>query len=130
MATLQGVRNKHVKVVKALDMSKVSSNVEGMKSEQDDLPDPDALEELAEAMPRKVTLRNYVGAMGTLRAKGYSYQEVAEWLSKKLGAEVTRSQVSYLLNIPDYVLEREKEEAQAEEEADEREEESARDENG
>jgi cation transport regulator ChaC len=65
-------------------------------------------------MPRKVPLQSYKHAMLKLREKGYSYQEVAVWLSKQLDVPVTRNQVAYVVNMePDL----EQEEAEAEREA-------------
>ena len=38
--------------------------------------------------------------MFTMREKGYSFQEIAAWLSEKLGIAVKRSQVAYILTTP------------------------------
>lgn len=73
----------------------------------DEFPDPMLIEKLAEEESPKVPLRDYLSAMQTLRSKRYSYQEIADWLGERIGAEVTRSQVSYYLNAPADVLEAE-----------------------
>jgi hypothetical protein len=92
---------------------------DAMNNPDEDLPEPYDLAQEAEDMPRKVPLRRYHAAMSILRTKGYSFAEIAEWISKRLGVDVTRSQVSYLLSTPPEVLaeEEEAEEAQAEADA-------------
>ncbi len=72
---------------------------------ESDFPDPMLVEKMAEDAPPKVPLRDYLGAMQMLRAKRYSYQEIADWISEILGTEVKRNQISYLLNAPPEVLE-------------------------
>ena len=82
-------------------------------------PGPDEILEAAEAEPPKLNLRHYYAAMGTLRSKGYSFADVAKWLSEKLGAKVTRSQVAYVLTTPSEVLDAEAQDEDLEREADE-----------
>jgi hypothetical protein len=81
-----------------------------MNSDERDLPSPDALEDEVHLMPPKVPLRHYYGALKAMRDKGYSYAEVAQWISQKLGLEISRNKVAYLLNTPAHVLEAEDEE--------------------
>ncbi|MEO6002287.1 MAG: hypothetical protein ABIZ04_21160 [Opitutus sp.] len=71
----------------------------------DDLPDPRELEMEAESMPAKVPLADYRAAMQAMKDKGYSYREVAEWIEKKLGVQITRHQVAYVLNIDPMIQE-------------------------
>ena len=84
----------------------------------DEIPSPDMIAEKMRKMPRKVNLRLYAEAIHGLRKKGYSYAEIATWIAKELGAEVTRSQVSYILNAPSLVLDAEDQEAEEAAEAD------------
>lgn len=85
-----------------------------MNTEESEFPQPEVLEEAADEMPRKVPLQSYKHAMLKLREKGYSYQEVAVWISKQLDVPVTRNQVAYVVNMePDP----EQEEAEVEREA-------------
>ena len=67
---------------------------------EDELIDPDVLADMSDSMPTKVPLRRYLTAMSNLRAKNYSYAEIAAWMSKQLKVDITRSQVAYALNIP------------------------------
>ena len=69
----------------------------------------DELHTAAEEMPPKPPLRIYRATMDHLRTKGYSYQEIADWLSQQLGVPVKRAQVSYLLTTPSQVLEADEE---------------------
>jgi len=56
--------------------------------------------------------------MGTLRHKGYSFGDVAKWMSERLGAKITRSQVAYVLTAPDEVLDADAEAEALEHDAD------------
>ncbi len=51
------------------------------------------------AMPPKVPLKDYREALCGLREKGYSFQEIANWISELLGVEVNRNQVVYVVNM-------------------------------
>ena len=84
-----------------------------MNTEEAEFPPPDAVEEAADEMPQKAPLQSYRHAMLKLRKKGYSYQEVADWLSKQLDVPVTRNQVAYVVNM-DPGIEQEEEEAERE----------------
>jgi hypothetical protein len=89
-----------------------------MNPEEPEFPPADAVEREAEEMPLKLPLRNYKRAMDILREKGYSYQEVADWISKQLGVTVTRNQAAYIINLdPDIEREEDAAEQAAEEEA-------------
>jgi len=57
------------------------------------------------SMPPKIPLRDYKYAMEQMKAKGYSYQEVTDWICEFLGATVTRSQVIYVITTPSIVQE-------------------------
>ncbi|MGC4071871.1 MAG: hypothetical protein QM760_05025 [Nibricoccus sp.] len=91
-----------------------------MNSEQHELPTPDELEDIADAMPVKVPLANYRGVMVTLRSKNYSYQEIADWLAEALKVPVKRNQVSYILNTDPSVVEMDEQEEADSDAADER----------
>ncbi len=82
---------------------------------QNDLPDPRLLAEEAEVMPPKLPLRNYRDSMMSLRDKGYSYREIAEWLAERLGIEVNRNQVAYVVAADPAVQALEEQEEAAEE---------------
>lgn len=71
-----------------------------MNNEYPPLPSSEELAAEVNSMPRKIRLRNYLEPMSAMRAKGYSYAEIAEWMTEKLESEVTRSQVFYILNAP------------------------------
>ena len=83
-----------------------------------DFPSPYDLKLEAEGMPPKVSLSQYFGALKAMKSKGYSYAEVAEWISGRLGVEVTRNKVAYLLTTPPEVLDEDDRADQAEAEAD------------
>jgi transposase-like protein len=46
-------------------------------------PHPDALLREAEEEPSYRDLREYVPVISTLRGKGFSYRDIAEWLSER-----------------------------------------------
>ena len=46
-------------------------------------PAPEILEREAEAEPNRRFLRDYFGVIRTLREKGFSFREVAEWLNER-----------------------------------------------
>lgn len=83
-----------------------------------ELPNPNEIFEAADAEAPKLNLRHYAAAMRVLRAKDYSFADVAKWMSKKLGVEITRSQVAYILTAPDGALEADEEAEDLEREAD------------
>lgn len=69
-----------------------------MKREQR-IPTPDQLLAKAKALPRGVTLSDYLKVMWTLKdEKGYSLREIAAWLSDQLKVEVTHMQVYRAMN--------------------------------
>lgn len=80
---------------------------------------PDTLEELAAKAPPMVNLWEYKNAMEILREKDYSYQDVADWLNERLGSEVTRNQVAYVLNAHPMARKLEEEQEEGERMADE-----------
>jgi hypothetical protein len=82
-------------------------------------PDPDEILLAAENEAPKLNIRHYYAAMGTLRAKGYSFGDVAKWLTERLGTKITRSQVAYVLTTPTEVLDAMAEAEALEREADE-----------
>ncbi len=69
-------------------------------------------------LPRKVVLRHYRQPMDDMRSKGYSFREIADFFAEKLGIEVNRSQVVYLLSEDPRVIEYENEEDDKEAEED------------
>lgn len=66
-------------------------------------PPPEVLEQWAEEEPNLIDLSAYFGAMRTLRGKGFSYREIAEWLQQH-GVEVDHNSVYrvYMRNLSDY----------------------------
>ena len=97
-----------------------------MNDEENSLPSPDDAAEKVAEMPPKVNLRHYLGALEGMRAKGYSFREIAEWISEFLGVKINRSQVVYLLTADPDRLEEEAEDEYHEQEMDDRELEDAR----
>lgn len=45
-------------------------------------PPPEDVEHMADEEPNRRFLRDYIGAIRKLRDKGFSFREIAEWLSK------------------------------------------------
>ena len=90
-----------------------------MNEEFESVTTPDEFNEFVDSVPRKVNLRDYSAGIHALRRKGYSFAEIAEMASGKLGVKITRSQVAYILTTPPDVLadEEEAERMEAEEEA-------------
>ena len=80
----------------------------------------------AESMAIKVPLGDYRAAMQLMKDKGYSYREVAEWISEKLGVQITRHKVAYVLNTDPMVQELEDREEHDEKMMDEHDERSIR----
>lgn len=93
-----------------------------MNSDELNFPDPDELVREAGAMPPKVPLRDYFEALSAMRDKGYSYAEIAQWISEKLGVEISRNRVAYVLNTPPEVQDAEEHAEDMEDQADEAEE--------
>lgn len=64
---------------------------------------PESLAQKAAQMPWKenarINLLPYEDSIIALRERGYSYAEVAEWLSKELNAPVKRGQVYYVCQV-------------------------------
>lgn len=64
---------------------------------------PAAIAKMATAMPWKENARvdifPYEKAIFALRERGYSYGEIATWLSEKLNAPVQRGQVYYVCQV-------------------------------
>lgn len=56
------------------------------------VPSPEQLQLEAEAEPNYRDLSSYAAVIGTLRDKGLSYREIAEWLSER-GLEVNHNAV-------------------------------------
>lgn len=73
-------------------MKKRSKNIDALS--------PAKIAKLASAMPWKenarVNVMPYENAIVALRERGYSYGEIATWLSEKLNAPVQRGQVYYV----------------------------------
>lgn len=80
-----------------------------MNSEDMPFPSADELHLRAEAMPPKPPLRKYRKTMQSIKDKGYSYQDIADWMSKQLGVPIKRNQVSYMLTTSSLVLDAEEE---------------------
>ena len=76
-----------------------------MEDMNGEMPSPHELLMEAEEEPNYYNLRAYVPVMGTLRRKGFSYREIAEWLGKR-GVSVDHNAVYrvYRANMPDELL--------------------------
>jgi hypothetical protein len=74
-----------------------------MPTEDADFTPPQVLQEEALGMPSKVPLKDYREVMETLRDKGYSYQEIADWLGERLGVEINRHQIVYVVNMDPFI---------------------------
>jgi hypothetical protein len=48
----------------------------------DGIPDPDVLNDIAEQEPTKIHPALYWGTVRTLRAKGFTWTEVSDWLAR------------------------------------------------
>ena len=110
----------NVNRVKNVDTVKNDKIDNLMNPEELDFPPPEVIEQAADDMPPKPPLREYRSAMISLREKGYSYQEIAAWLSEKLGAPIKRNQVTYVVNTDPLVQDIEEREETEEDEAAER----------
>lgn len=89
-----------------------------MNEYHSELPTPEELEREFEATPRKINLRSYYRPISLLKEKGYNFTEIADMMSTRLGVDITRSQISYLLTTPADVLAEDEDAEQAEAEAD------------
>ncbi len=67
------------------------------------VPSPERLQLEAEGEPNYRDLSSYASVIGTLRGKGFSYREIAEWLSER-GLEVDHNAVYrvYTNSLSDY----------------------------
>ena len=72
------------------------------------IPSPDELLREAEEEPNNQDVKAYVPVMRTLRRKGFSYREIADWLTKR-GIVVDHNAVYrvYSANMPDHVAQEE-----------------------
>jgi len=88
--------------------------------DHDAMPPPELLLQEAEQEPNYRGLSQYAAVIGTLREKGFSYRDIADWLSER-GVEVTHSAVYrvYTNSLSDYEahLESLREDQEAQEEA-------------
>jgi hypothetical protein len=95
----------------------VSTHAHGERIE---MPPPEELQREAEEEPNYRDLSHYASVIGTLREKGFSYRDIAEWLSER-GVDVDHNAVYrvYTNSLSDYDahLESEREELDAQEEA-------------
>ena len=84
------------------------------------MPLPDELLREAEEEPNYRDLSQYASVIGTLREKGFSYRDIADWLSQR-GVEVDHNAVYrvYTNSLSDYDahLESQREDREAQEEA-------------
>lgn len=67
-------------------------------NEPEDPTHPHHINAEAEELPRKIALVDYRPGMISMRQKGYSFQDIADWLSEKLGQKITRHQISYVVS--------------------------------
>lgn len=78
---------------------------------------PDVIAAKAKQMPWKenarVNVSSYEDAILTLRERGYSYGDIAKWLSKELNAPVKRGQVYYVCKVESLRMDQEDQEAYA-----------------
>ena len=82
---------------------------------QVEMPPPDALLREAEEEPNYRDLSEYCPVIATLRGKGFSYREIAEWLSER-GVELDHNAVYrlYTRNMSDLEAKMEDQEADLE----------------
>jgi transposase-like protein len=84
------------------------------------MPWPEELQRQAEEEPNYRDLSQYASVIGTLREKGFSYRDIADWLSQR-GVEVDHNAVYrvYTNSLSDYDahLESQREDREAQEEA-------------
>jgi hypothetical protein len=84
------------------------------------MPWPEELQRQAEEEPNYRDLSQYASVIGTLREKGFSYRDIADWLSQR-GVEVDHNAVYrvYRNSLSDYDahLESQREDREAQEEA-------------
>jgi len=80
-----------------------------------EMPPPDALLREAEEEPNYRDLSEYCPVIATLRGKGFSYREIAEWLSER-GVELDHNAVYRLhtRNMSDHEAKMEDKEAELE----------------
>ena len=80
-----------------------------------EMPPPDALLRQAEEEPNYRDLSEYCPVIATLRGKGFSYREIAEWLSER-GVELDHNAVYrlYTRNLSDHEAKMEDQEADLE----------------
>jgi hypothetical protein len=80
-----------------------------------EMPPPDALLREAEEEPNYRDLSEYCPVIATLRGKGFSYREIAEWLSER-GVELDHNAVYRLFtrNMPEHEAKMEDQEADLE----------------
>ena len=80
-----------------------------------EMPPPDALLREAEEEPNYRDLSEYCPVIATLRGKGFSYREIAEWLSER-GVELDHNAVYrlYTRNMSDLEAKMEDQEADLE----------------
>lgn len=83
--------------------SATSAEVASSQPSSPIMPDPERLFREAEQEPDLRTLSAYVDSMRALREKGFSYREIAEWLSER-GVEVDHNAVyrAYTKSLSDY----------------------------
>jgi len=82
---------------------------------QSEMPPPDALLREAEEEPNYRDLSEYCPVIATLRGKGFSYREIAEWLSER-GVELDHNAVYrlYTRNMSEHEAKMEDQEADLE----------------
>jgi hypothetical protein len=92
-----------------------ASAVTEVRVVQLEMPPPDALLREAEEEPNYRDLSEYCPVIATLRGKGFSYREIAEWLSER-GVELDHNAVYrlYTRNMSDHEAKMEDQEAQLE----------------
>ena len=80
-----------------------------------EMPPPDVLLREAEEEPNYRDLNEYCPVIATLRGKGFSYREIAEWLSER-GVELDHNAVYrlYTRNMSDHEAKMEDQEADLE----------------
>jgi hypothetical protein len=92
-----------------------ASAVTEVRVVQLEMPPPDALLRQAEEEPNYRDLSEYCPVIATLRGKGFSYREIAEWLSER-GVELDHNAVYrlYTRNMSDHEAKMEDQEADVE----------------
>lgn len=96
-------------------------SVEGWETVWDAVPPPEALQREAEEEPNYRNFSQYASVIGTLREKGFSYRDIADWFSERgIGVDHNAVYRVYTNSLSDHDahLESQREDEEAQDEAD------------